>query len=482
MKQPLDTAAIFERAVTQTRARSPISFDPWFGSVQFDALTDGVLSLRAQNDFVLRWVEDHFIPSLATAIREETGWSVQTAWTVDPQLTRPVVARSETAPARPRPVAVRPPSMAPPAEPPASTRPDRGVPPTESPLPNRSERHALPEGIEPRHTFGCFVVGPSNQLAHAAALGAAGSDGRRYNPLFLCGATGLGKTHLLHAIAHELLERQPDARVLYVSAERFMNEFIASIQHQRMADFRTRYREQCDLLLVDDIQFLAGRDQTQEEFFHTFNALHSAGRQIVLTSDKYPQALKRMEERLVSRFAWGLVADLQPPELETRVAIVKKKASVEGFEVPDDAALALAQAVRSNVRELEGTLVRLAAKSSLLGGAVDAAFVRSELGGAQRAPGTSLDEIQRLVCHHFRLRSSDLVSKDRHKSIAFARHVAMYLCKQRLRASYPEIGRAFGGRDHTTVMNAVRKIDAQRELDAELRGHIEELERKLAEG
>jgi chromosomal replication initiator protein len=481
MKQPLDTTAIFERAVAQTRARSPISFDPWFGSVQFDALTDGVLSLRAQNDFVLRWVEEHFIPSLATAIRAETGWSVQTAWTVDPQLTRPVVARTETAPARPRPVVVRPPSMAPPAEPPASTRPERGGVSAEPPRSNRAERHSLPEGIEPRHTFGCFVVGPSNQLAHAAALGAAGSDGRRYNPLFLCGATGLGKTHLLHAIAHELLERQPDARVLYVSAERFMNEFISSIQHQRMADFRTRYREQCDLLLVDDIQFLAGRDQTQEEFFHTFNALHSAGRQIVLTSDKYPQALKRMEERLVSRFAWGLVADLQPPELETRVAIVKKKASVEGFEVPDDAALALAQAVRSNVRELEGTLVRLAAKSSLIGGAVDAAFVRSEL-GAQRAPGTSLDEIQRLVCHHFRLRSSDLVSKDRHKSIAFARHVAMYLCKQRLRASYPEIGRAFGGRDHTTVMNAVRKIDAQRELDAELRGHIEELERKLAEG
>jgi chromosomal replication initiator protein len=338
--------------------------------------------------------------------------------------------------------------------------------------------------LNPKQSFASFVVGPSNQLAHAAAIAAAGGGGRRYNPLFICGGTGLGKTHLMQAIAHRMLDERPHARILYVSAERFTNEFIHAIQHHRMDEFRGRYRAQCDLLLVDDIQFLAGREQTQEEFFHTFNALHGLDRQIVVTSDKYPQALERMEERLVSRFSWGLVADIQVPELETRVAIVRHKAALEDIELDDDVALFLAQVVRSNVRELEGTLIRLAAKSSLTSRRVDLAFARAELAQTTtaRAQLVSVDDIQRLVCHHFHLRSSDLVSKDRHKTVAFARHVAMYLCKQRLKCSFPELGRAFGGRDHTTVMSAVRKIESARDLDPEVRAHLEALERKLAEG
>ena len=220
-----------------------------------------------------------------------------------------------------------------------------------------------------------------------------------------------------------------------------------------MDEFRGRYRSTCDLLLVDDIQFLAGREQTQEEFFHTFNALHSMDRQIVVTSDKYPQHLERMEERLVSRFSWGLVADIQVPELETRVAIVRNKAAQEGIVLDDEVALWLAQVVRSNVRELEGTLIRLAAKSSLTNRPVDLAFAQRETSATSsaRASTISVEDIQRAVCHHFHLRSTDLTSKDRHKSVAFARHVAMYLCKQRLKCSFPELGRAFGGRDHTTV-------------------------------
>ena len=329
-----------------------------------------------------------------------------------------------------------------------------------------------------------FIVGPSNQLAHAAAMASAGGAGPRHNPLFLCGGTGLGKTHLVHAVAHRVREQRPHARIVYISAERFMNEFVQALQERRMNEFRTRYRDRCDLLLMDDVQFLASKTQTQEEFFHVFNALHQAGKQIIITSDKYPQQLERMEERLVSRFSWGLVADVQIPELETRIAILRKKAQAEHLDLGDDVVLQLAQTIRSNVRELEGTLIRLAAKSSLLRKPIDLEFVRAEIATASsvRVSEAGVDDIQRIVCHHFKLRAADLVSKDRHKSIAFARHVAMYLCKQRLKCSYPEIGRAFGGRDHTTVMSAVRRVGLLMENDPEVRAHLEVIERKLGTG
>jgi chromosomal replication initiator protein len=390
-------------------------------------------------------------------------------------------------PVRPRPIVVRASSPPPPPGPAdGGNGEDRpGAPDGAERPPPVLRRVALaPDDINLKHTFATFVVGPSNQLAHAAAIAAAGGGGRRYNPLFICGGTGLGKTHLVHAIANRVHGERPSARILYVSAERFTNDFITAIQHHRMDEFRARYRSSCDVLLVDDIQFLAGREQTQEEFFHTFNALHSVDRQIVVTSDKYPQNLERMEERLVSRFSWGLVADIQVPELETRVAIVRNKAALEGFALDDEVALFLAQMIKSNVRELEGTLIRLAAKSSLTNRPVDLAFARAEIAAAApflKGALISVEDIQRAVCHHFHLRSVDLTSKDRHKSVAFARHVAMYLCKQRLKVSFPEIGRAFGNRDHTTVMSAVRKIEAQRDSDPQVRAHLEALERRLAE-
>ncbi|MDI1443780.1 chromosomal replication initiator protein DnaA [Polyangium sp. 6x1] len=478
-----ESRAIFERAIEHTRGLSPATFDQWFGGVQFDDLTDGVLSLRVQNEFVLEWVKTNFLPTITDKIRELTGWSVQVAWTIDQHLEAPIANVPQMPPVRPRSLVVRP-STNPPGAPASSpSAPVAAEPraPAPAPAPAPQRRPALPDDLNPKHTFATFVVGPSNQLAHAAAIAAAGGGGRRYNPLFICGGTGLGKTHLVHAIAHRVLDERPGARIIYVSAERFTNDFITAIQHHRMDDFRAKYRVHCDLLLVDDIQFLAGREQTQEEFFHTFNALHGLDRQIVVTSDKYPQNLERMEERLVSRFSWGLVADIQAPELETRVAIVRNKAALEGIVLPDDVALYLAQVIRSNVRELEGTLIRLAAKSSLTGRPVDLAFARAEITAATpRASIMSVEDIQRAVCHHFHLRSIDLTSKDRHKSIAFARHVAMYLCKQRLKVSFPEIGRAFGNRDHTTVMSAVRKIEAQRDTDPQVRAHLEALERKLA--
>ncbi len=499
---------LWNDAVSFTREKSPGSFEQWFCGIQYEGLTEGVLCLRARDEFVREWVDRHFLPTLTDFLRAQTGLSIQVAWTVGGELQTPVAVP----PALPRARAQRPSHPPPPPLQGAGagssyggqmmpaygstantsnmdggrSGPDTGRGPSGSQAGVKASRpmHAVPpplEGLNPKYTFENFVIGPSNQLAYAASMAAAGGSGPRHNPLFLCGGTGLGKTHLVHAVAHKFRAERPEARILYVSAEKFVNEFLQALQDQRMNDFRARYRERCDLLLVDDIQFLANKTQTQEEFFHAFNALHQSDKQIIVTSDKYPQQLERMEERLVSRFSWGLVADIQGPELETRVAILRKKAQIERIELSDEIILYLAQSVRSNVRELEGTLIRLAAKSSLTKHAVDMDFVRAELlhASGPRASEQGVEDIQRVVCHHFKLRSSDLLSKDRHKSIAFARHVAMYLCKQRLKCSFPELGRAFGNRDHTTVMSAVRKVQDLRTADPEVRAHLDALERKL---
>ena len=475
---------LWARAIAFTREKSPASFDQWFSGVQFDGFTDGVLSLRARDEFVRQWVDDYFLPTVSDQLRADTGLSIQVRWSIDSALAHPVSYRpSSYAPVRPHALSLRSPAP----EVGGDVSPSR---PGESglhrvaqiPPPPRVFSVAPPiEGLNAKYTFANFVVGPSNQLAHAASMATAGAGGRRHNPLFICGGTGLGKTHLMHAIAHRVRDERPETRIVYISAEKFVNEFVQALTDQRMHDFRARYRDKCDLLLVDDIHFLAGKTQTQEEFFHAFNVLHQAGKQIVVNSDKYPQQLDKMEERLVSRFQWGLVADVQAPELETRVAIVHKKAQLEHIELADDVCLYIAQSVRNNVRELEGTLIRLAAKASLLGNPIEIGFARTEIAttALTRPNEASVEDIQRIVCHHFKLRSTDLVSQDRHKSIAFARHVAMYLCKQRLKCSFPELGRAFGNRDHTTVMSAVRKVEVLRTTDPEVRAHLEAIERKL---
>ncbi|WP_394825295.1 chromosomal replication initiator protein DnaA [Pendulispora albinea] len=499
---------LWDEAVAFTRDKSPGSFDQWFYGVQFEGLTDGVLCLRARDEFVREWVDQFFLPTLTDHIRSRTGWSIQVAWTVGGELDHPVIEpppnRVGEEPNRlnnqARGIVLGGPStghtghsghaghtghtgsgnvqnLA------TASVLDDAAPWSERRVVRQNMQVVAPplEGLNPKYTFSNFVIGPSNQLAHAAAIGAAGGGGRRHNPLFLCGGTGLGKTHLVHAVAHRVRAERPSTRIVYVSAEKFLNEFLQALQDQRMTEFRNRYRERCDLLLVDDIQFLASKTQTQEEFFHAFNVLHQADKQIIVTSDKYPQQLERMEERLISRFTWGLVADIQAPELETRVAIVRKKAQIEGIEIADDVLVYIAQSVRSNVRELEGTLIRLAAKASITSRIIDLDFARSEiaLSSSARANEASVEDVQRVVCHHFKLKSGDLLSKDRHKSVAFARHVAMYLCRERLKCSLPELGRAFGNRDHTTVMSAVRKVKALRGADPEVRAHLEALERKL---
>jgi chromosomal replication initiator protein len=328
--------------------------------------------------------------------------------------------------------------------------------------------------LNPRFTFDTFVVGSSNQFAHAAARAVAESPSRAYNPLFLYGGVGLGKTHLMHAIAHEVLRRSPETHVLYLSAERFLNELINALRFERMHEFKQRYRE-LDVLLMDDVQFIAGKDSTQEEFFHTFNALHDAQKQIVLTSDALPKEIPTLEERLRSRFEWGLIADIQPPNLEMKVAILRKKAAAEKIEVPNDVALFIAGSVRSNVRELEGRLNRVLAFSSLTGKPLSVELAREtlkDLVGAEETRAAP-SEILKLVAAHYGLRVSDIKARSNAKPIAFPRQVAMYLCRKLTSLSYPEIGRLFNDKHHSTVMHSVEKIERLAEDDPNFRKVIE---------
>ena len=328
--------------------------------------------------------------------------------------------------------------------------------------------------LNPRFTFDTFVVGSSNQFAHAAARAVGESPSHAYNPLFLYGGVGLGKTHLMHAIAHEILRRSPDRKVLYLSAERFLNELINALRFERMHEFKQRYRE-LDVLLMDDVQFIAGKDSTQEEFFYTFNALHDAQKQIVLTSDALPKEIPTLEERLRSRFEWGLIADIQPPNLEMKVAILRKKAAAEKIEIPNDVALFIAGSVRTNIRELEGRLNRVLAFSSLTGKPISVELARETLKdilGTEESRAVP-SEILKLVAAHYGLRVSDMKAKSNAKPIAFPRQVAMYLCRKLTGLSYPEIGRLFNDKHHSTVMHSVEKIERLAEDDPNFRKVVE---------
>jgi chromosomal replication initiator protein len=443
----------WESALADLRERlSEENYETWLGSIRFDGFDGKRLRIRIPNRFYADWIRTHYLDLLLDSLRARSSISaIEVDWKIDEALVEPD-RRSET-------------------------RRSESTPP-----PRPSEPPRLPNNLNPKYRFETFVVGPSNQLAHAAAVAAASSPGSRYNPLFIYGGVGLGKTHLVNAVGHRVLRDRPDARILYVSAERFTNEFIWALQNHRINEFRSRYRNQCDVLLMDDIQFLASREQTQEEFFHTFNALYHGDKQIVVSSDVFPQQIGKMEERLISRFQWGMVADIQAPELDTRIAIVKKKAEQEGIDLPHEVANFLAQTVKSNVRELEGTLLRLAVKAELLKRPIDLDFAKETL--RMQAPrqeqSTTVEDIQRAVCEYFSIRMSDLRSHRRHRSVSYPRMIAMYLCRQRLRTSYTELGERFGGKDHTTVMSAVRKIESRLESeDRELLDCVEAIRLKL---
>jgi chromosomal replication initiator protein len=330
--------------------------------------------------------------------------------------------------------------------------------------------------LNPRYMFESFVVGKSNEFAHAAARAVAEQPSKAYNPLFLYGGVGMGKTHLMHAIGHLIKKRNPAMRLSYVSAEKFTIEVINSLRFDRMISFRDRFHT-VDVLLVDDIQFIAGKERTQEEFFHTFNALYEQQKQIVISSDCLPKDINSIEERLRSRFEWGLIADIQPPDLETKIAILQKKAENDRFHLPDEVAEYIARAIKSNVRELEGALTRLMAYASLTGTAITLATAQQVLRNiiASQEKRVTIDLIQKRVSEHFNLREQDLKMRSNTRAIAFPRQVAMYIVKQLTTASLPEIGRQFGGKHHTTVLHSINKIEELRRSDKELNRTITRL-------
>lgn len=333
-----------------------------------------------------------------------------------------------------------------------------------------------------KYTFSKFVVGASNQFAHAASRAVAEAPARAYNPFFLYGGVGLGKTHLLSSIGNYVMEKG-DLRIAYVTTEQFTNEVINSIRYDKMIELRRRYRH-VDMLLIDDIQFLAGKERTQEEFFHTFNALYEAGKQIVLSSDRFPKEMPSMEERLRSRFEWGLIADLQQPDIETRIAILRKKSEDEGIIIEDDVVQLLAANLKSNIRELEGALIRLGAYSSLIGQniTVDMAKIvlRDLLGTKKRV--ITIEDVQEAVATRFHVKIHDLKSKRRTKTLVYPRQIAMYLSRELTNASYPEIGRDFGGKDHTTIIHAWKQVEKGLEKDNTLQTTVESLKDEIAKG
>ena len=349
--------------------------------------------------------------------------------------------------------------------------------PVETPTPPASGRSGLSDlSLNPRYTFDQFVIGPSNRFAHAAALGVSDSPAKVYNPLFIYGGVGLGKTHLMQAIGHRLRERFSQTRGIYISSEKFTNQLISAIQNRSMASFRERFRS-ADVLLVDDIHFIGGKESTQEVFFHTFNALYDAHKQIVVSSDRPPKELRGVEERLISRFEWGLVTDVQPPDLETRVAILRKKAEAQGQSVPDEVTLFIAERVSSNIRELEGALNRVTAYALLTSRSVSLGMAQEVLKGmvAETAKQVTLERIQKVVANYFNLSVADLRGKRRSKEISLPRQMAMAIAREMTEASLPAIGEAFGGRDHATVIYACQKISRARKEDKKMGGLLESL-------
>lgn len=340
-----------------------------------------------------------------------------------------------------------------------------------------------PSGLNPRYTFGNFVVGSSNQFVNAACRAVAANPAKNYNPLFIYGGVGLGKTHLLNSMGIEIISKHPHQRVVFVTGEQFTNEVINSIRYDKTYDLRKKYRVNCDLLFIDDVQFIAGKERTMEEFFHTFNTLYEGRKQIVMTSDTLPKDIPNLEERLRSRFGWGLLADIQAPDFETRSAILRKKAEDDHIKLPNEVCELLASRIKSNVRDLEGCLIRVSAFAALASVPITESLANEVLRNISKgfSPCLSIESVQQSVAEHFNLKVSDLKSPRRHKNLAVPRQIAMYLCKKHVKASFPEIGNKFGGKDHTTVIHAVRRVNEYISNDQSFKDRIDELEKLIAQ-
>ena len=427
------------------------SFNTWFKPISFATQDNSTIYLKVPNEVYKNWINDNYFDVLEESLEELNLRDYKLSLLIEETQSLAHIGVTESADTR--------------REPDSSISLLNRTFTTYTPA-KTTEAHQPEPALNPKYTFDTFVVGSSNQFAHAAAQAVADMPSKTYNPLFIYGGVGLGKTHLMHAIGHLIRSRNSSLKLTYISSEKFMNELINAIRYDKTINFRDRYRT-IDVLLMDDIQFLAGKERTQEEFFHTFNALYDSQKQIVISSDCAPKEIPTLEERLHSRFEWGLIADIQPPDLETKVAILKRKADIEKIELPDDVALFIASKIKSNIRELEGSLVRLVAYASLKGLRIDLGLAQEVLRNIvedDRA-GICIEAIQKTVALYYRLKVSDLKSKNNSRSIAVPRQVAMYLCKTLTKASLPEIGREFGGKHHTTVLHSINKISGLCEKD-----------------
>jgi chromosomal replication initiator protein len=409
------------------------SYYTWFKPTSFLADRGSRLDIRVPNRMFREWLNKHYSAVMSEALSEVHRQGCEVMFLADDAI------QTEELPI--------------------------GTNPTPDPV--EPDEAADTGTLAPRYSFDTFIVGPSNQFAHAASRAVAEAPSRSYNPLFIYGGVGLGKTHLMHAIGHYVMNHLRDMQLTYISSERFMNEMINAVRFDRILEFRERYRS-VDVLLVDDIQFIAGKEGTQNEFFHTFNALYDSQKQIVISSDCPPHEITSLEERLRSRFEWGLIADIQPPDLETKIAILKRKAESDGIPLPDNVAMYIAGKIKSNIRELEGSLIRLIAYASLTGREISLGLAQDVLRNILQHDdkAVTIEIIQKFVADYYQLKLVDLKSRNNSKSIAMPRQIAMYLCKGLTSASLPEIGRSFGGKHHSTVIHSIRKIEDLRQRDA----------------
>ena len=457
----LDHAAVWDNLLSLLQERlGPQIFDTWFRAIEFRSLNATLKTISVEAGSVTKdWVTSYYSELIEATLAEMNldGYSID--WQINDNESSEDAFSDEEVDfyfETKKPTAV---TFAP-----STSTSFVDIEPIES-------------SLNPKYTFEKFVVGACNQFAHAAAKGAAESPGKTYNPLFLYGGVGLGKTHLMHAIGHSIKQQNRHLRVAYITSEHFMNELINAIRYDKTQSFRDKYRS-IDVLLMDDVQFMAGKERTQEEFFHTFNSLHNDQKQIVISSDCPPKEIPTLEERLHSRFEWGLIADLEPPDLETKVAILKRKADLDGIFLPDDIAIFIASKVKSNVRELEGSLLRLVAIASLRGVPISKMLAQDALKNiidSERPEGLTLERIARVVANHYQMTVEELKSKNNSRAVAVPRQVAMYLCKRLTKASFPEIGREFGGKHHTTVMHSVDKIEQLQKEDRNFHRTVSEL-------
>lgn len=420
-----DTLGVMEKKISKP------SFETWIKPAKPVALKGQVLFVSVPNDFSRDFIESHYASVLKDTVREVSRDNLSLKFVINDEGEE---KGEETIPI-----------------------PDQNVPPPGE----TNNQNAGPEFfLNAKYKFERFVIGNNNRLAHAASLAVAECPAKAYNPLFIYGGVGLGKTHLLHAIGHRVKDFNKNTRVAYITSEKFTNEFIISIRTNKTAEFRDKYRN-IDVLLIDDIQFLAGKEQTQEEFFHTFNTLHENNRQITISSDRPPKEIPTLEDRLRSRFEWGLITDIQPPDLETRIAIIQQKALLENIKLPDDVAHHIASEINTNIREMEGAIIRIAAFASLAGKRINLVLAKEALKDIlipQKKEAITIELIQKTTATYFGIRTEDLKSKKRTKSITFPRQIAMYLCRELTDFPLMKIGKEFGGKDHTTVMHACQKI------------------------